>query len=412
MTAPSTPPAAPDTAARLAHARHELRTPVNAIIGYSELLLEDADPGAQPDLCAGLARLQALGKQVQDLIGELLGPALLEADPHLDLAALEAPLRVRLLAPCQEARAVATDLRRAAGQPPPQTVQADLERIGSSADRLLALLDDPFGEAGAAPMLPAAGEPSETAGGMEASEGSETPAGPGGRVLVVDDNAANRDMLARGLVRQGHGFAQAEHGKQALEMLQAGGFDLVLLDIMMPEMDGFEVLARIKADPNLQHIPVIMISALDQIDAVVRCIEMGAEDYLPKPFNPVLLRARVGACLEKKRLRDQELEYLRNVATVTEAAAAVEMGAFEPESLADVARREDSLGRLARVFQSMAREVRAREQALRQQVQQLRIEIDQSRKERQVAEITETDYFQQLQQKADSLRRRTRPAPE
>jgi DNA-binding response OmpR family regulator len=131
---------------------------------------------------------------------------------------------------------------------------------------------------------------------------------------------------------------------------------------------------------------------------------MGAEDYLPKPFNPVLLRARIGACLEKKRLRDQELDYLREVARVTEAAGRVEGGDFDPASLAEVASRHDALGQLARVFQHMAHEVYAREQHLKQQVHELRIEIDEVKKARQVAEITETDYFQTLQEKARRLR--------
>src|SRR5260370_36397296 len=144
----------------------------------------------------------------------------------------------------------------------------------------------------------------------------------------------------------------------------------------MRELDGFQTLARIKADERLKHTPVIMISALDQIDAVVRCIEMGAEDYLPKPFNAVLLRARVGACLEKKRLRDQELEYLRNVAAVTEAATAVESGAFDEGRLEEVGGRTDALGQLARVFTRMAREVQLRQQRLEREVRQLRIEID------------------------------------
>jgi DNA-binding response OmpR family regulator len=223
---------------------------------------------------------------------------------------------------------------------------------------------------------------------------------------VVDDSDSNRDMLRRRLERQGYTVATAENGRQALAMLRAGGFDLVLLDVMMPEVDGYQVLQEIKASPELRDLPVVMISALDEIASVVRCIEMGAEDYLPKPFDPVLLQARVGACLEQKRLRDHELDYLRNVAAVTAAAAAVEGGAFDPGTLESVAARGDSLGQLARVFQRMAREVQAREQRLRQQVQELRVQIDETRKARQVAEITETDYFQSLQQKARDLRRR------
>jgi class 3 adenylate cyclase len=116
----------------------------------------------------------------------------------------------------------------------------------------------------------------------------------------------NRIKLSRGVVQQGHTVDEAENGKQALEMLGADGFDLVLLDIIMPEMDGYQVLEQMKLDTNLRDIPVVVISALDDLQSVVRCIEMGAEDYLPKSFDPVLLKARIGASLEKKRLRDQE----------------------------------------------------------------------------------------------------------
>ncbi|HIK56571.1 MAG TPA: response regulator [Synechococcales cyanobacterium M55_K2018_004] len=137
--------------------------------------------------------------------------------------------------------------------------------------------------------------------------------GEQGCLLVVDDNEMNRDLLSRRLQRQGHTIVMAEHGKAALEKLRSHAFDLVLLDIMMPEMNGYQVLEILKADPDLRHIPVIMISALDDIDSVVRCIELGAEDYLFKPFNPTLLKARIGACLEKKRLRDQEQAYLKQL---------------------------------------------------------------------------------------------------
>lgn len=212
-------------------------------------------------------------------------------------------------------------------------------------------------------------------------------------------------QLKRGLEQQGHTVALAENGRQALDMLGEGNFDLVLLDILMPEMDGFEVLARLKSDPARRDLPVIVISALDEMDSVIRCIGMGAEDFLSKPFDPLLLRARLGACLEKKRLRDQEVEYLQQVARVTAAAAAVEAGQFTLDSLNSVAARPDPLGQLGRVFQRMAKEVYAREQFLKQQVQELRIQIDEAKREHDVAEITETEYFQQLRAKASKLRK-------
>jgi len=229
---------------------------------------------------------------------------------------------------------------------------------------------------------------------------------PASSLLVVDDNSMNRIMLSRYISKLGYRSSLAENGRQALEKLQAEPFDLVLLDVQMPEMDGYAVLGHLKTNPRLRDIPVIMISAVEELESVVRCIELGAQDYLPKPFNPVLLRARLTACLERKQLRDQEVDYLQQVGRVTAAAAAIKANAFQPESLDEVARRSDELGQLALVFQEMARQVYAREQQLQRQVQQLRIEIDQERRAREVAEITESDYFQQLLGRADELRNR------
>jgi len=132
-------------------------------------------------------------------------------------------------------------------------------------------------------------------------------------VLVVDDNEMNRDMLCSLLEADEHETATAENGRLALDVIRTQPFDLVLLDIMMPEVDGYEVLEQLKSDTALRHIPVIVLSALDEVKSVVRCIELGAEDYLPKPFDPVLLRARIGACLEKKQLRDQEIRLRREL---------------------------------------------------------------------------------------------------
>ena len=136
-----------------------------------------------------------------------------------------------------------------------------------------------------------------------------------GRLLVVDDNKVNRILLARGLEGYGHKVETAENGKQALEKLRANSFDLVLLDIEMPEMNGYQVLEICLQDPELRELPIIMTSSLDELDSVVKCIELGAEDYLNKPINPVLLRARVNASLEKKRLRDEQRKLFRTFAT-------------------------------------------------------------------------------------------------
>ena len=152
-------------------------------------------------------------------------------------------------------------------------------------------------------------------------------AGPGDyALLVVDDNEDNRYTLTRRLKREGYtNIAVAENGRQALEMVKAQPFDLMLLDIMMPEVNGYEVLERMKADAQMRHLPVIMISAVDELESVIRCIELGAEDYLPKPFNPTLLRARVGASLEKKRMRDDIMRHVRRMERDLETAREIQM---------------------------------------------------------------------------------------
>ncbi len=132
-----------------------------------------------------------------------------------------------------------------------------------------------------------------------------------GTILVVDDNTNNRELLRDHLEWEGHTVTTAENGQQALLMMQSAHYDLILLDIMMPIMDGYQVLQHMRDDPDLRHIPVVVISALSDIQSIVRCIELGAEDYLFKPFDAVLLQARINASLEKKKLRDQEQTYLR-----------------------------------------------------------------------------------------------------
>ncbi len=135
------------------------------------------------------------------------------------------------------------------------------------------------------------------------------------RLLVVDDNKINRMLLSRSLETQGHLVETAENGKEGLEKIRTGAFDLILLDIEMPEMDGFQVLEACLKDVELRQLPIIMTSAMDELDAVVKCVELGAEDYLTKPINPILLRARVNASLEKKRLRDEQRKLFRTFAT-------------------------------------------------------------------------------------------------
>ena len=195
------------------------------------------------------------------------------------------------------------------------------------------------------------------------------------KILIVDDYKTNRLKMSAAVAAFGHTTQAVADGASALEALQQGGFDLVLLDIVMPGMSGFEVLQSMKRDDRLKDIPVIVISALEsQMQNVVDAIEKGAEDFLPKDFEPALLKARLNACLEKKRMRDQEKRYLEEVARLTKAARVLEHGKYNPKKLgiSDIASRGDGLGALAKVFSSMAQEVYVRERRLRQNIRTAR----------------------------------------
>jgi len=307
-----------DPAAQL---RHELRTPLNHIIGYAEMLLEELPAGDKPELAAGLTALRTDARQLLALLNEVLARG--QMGPP-DLAAA----RGTLGPPLARVRSAGDVLRQQAARAGAAALLADLERICSATERLDALLG--HGSAPAHAVAPA-----------ESTESGDAPSTHKGVILVVDDNDDNRDMLSRRLRRQSYEVLTAAGGRAALGVLAATPVDLVLLDVMMPDLDGYAVLQHLKADPALRDIPVLMISALDDLDSVVRCIQLGAEDYLGKPFEPVLLQARIGACLEKKRLHDQEARHRRELAAFNETLE---------RRVADQVAQLERLGRLKRFF--------------------------------------------------------------
>jgi CheY-like chemotaxis protein len=235
-------------------------------------------------------------------------------------------------------------------------------------------------------------------------------------ILIVDDSAAERLLLSTML--RGAGFASpltARSAEEALEHLAAdggpAGVDLVLMDINMEDMDGIEACRRLKALPGVRDIPVIMVTGSADSEDLQAAFAAGAHDYITKPPRRPDLLARVGAALRLKQEMDarkarerQLLDYVEQVGHVTAAAAAVEQDSFDPAGLVGVATRPDALGGLARVFQRMAVEVRAREERLQQQVRELRIEIDEARQARKVAEITESEHYKDLRRQAAELR--------
>ncbi|OYT69809.1 MAG: hypothetical protein CFK52_12915 [Chloracidobacterium sp. CP2_5A] len=367
-----------DSATFIGELRHELRTPLNAIIGYSELLLEDA-PSASA-LRVEMDGIRLGGQALLRIVNAELDPTRLEAaGQSFKMQTLGEALYQETYAPLQDVlgRSARARLEAAAD------AVADVDKIQRSAEYLASLIQTFFSLSAFNDRLELADiiAQSQNAPTVErfVAEHQSASGEFHGQILVVDDNALNRDLLTVRLAQQGYAVVTASNGREALELVAGSAFDLILLDIMMPEMDGFETLQRLKENEASRDIPVIMISAVDEIDSVVRCIEMGAEDYLPKPFSLPLLRARVGTRFEKKRLRDQEKAYLGQVAKLTEAAAAVEADLFSEAMIKDVAARPDELGRLARVFREMAREIKAREAVLEMKIRERTAEVEAQR---------------------------------
>jgi adenylate cyclase len=297
----------PDPAS-LAHLRHELRTPLNHVLGYSEMMLEDVDHSSE--LAAELRRIRGEGRALLAAVEDSLSPARVE-EGGPDLSRLASALS----APLDRLGEAVDRLAQLASEGDAGMVATDAERIAAAVSRLRTLVES-WGAGpswGAAPTPGATIAPDATARGESRAAGPTPPVSPA-TILIVDDDEENRELLTRRLAREGHRVRAAQGGLEALAILQNEPVDLVLLDVMMPDLDGPAVLERLKQDPERRHIPVLMISALDETASVVRSIELGAEDYLPKPCDTVLLRARIGACLEKKRLRDQEARHALELA--------------------------------------------------------------------------------------------------
>jgi adenylate cyclase len=304
----------------LANLRHDLCTPLNAMIGYSELLLEECADRGWEQICPDLQRINQAGRDLLEAIKAGLDPARLEMqmcageqaliDPSLDFqirTSINAIIGYTELlleqADDEGLEALIPELQKihtAAALFLNQIGEISLTRLGT--DDSEAELEHATGygeEQTIVKMASLAREDCAVAGRARQAN-----------ILVAEDNPLNRETLARYLGRLGHTVALTENGQQALELIERQHFDLVLLDILMPVVDGFQVLARCKENKAYRDIPVIIISSLDDQDHIIKGIRMGADDCLPKPFDPILLGARVEACLERKRWHDQEQEYL------------------------------------------------------------------------------------------------------
>ena len=278
--------------------RHGLRTPLNQVLGYTEMLMEDVAGNVAEALLPDLERIHLIGGQLLALINEGLASwKLMVGRVDLDTMRFEMRSPLNLIIGyaelCQE---IATDLGE-------KQLVPDLQKIIGAAKNLQNAFESPSLKERVDRCLQNEQSRHRTRWLME-----EPPVDlkSEGTILIVDDNEMNRDMLCRRLERYGYVTIEAETGMEGLEEARKRKPDLVLMDVVMPGVNGYETLCQFKEDASLAHIPVIMISALDEMEITIKCIEIGAEDYVPKPFNPVLLKARIEASVVKKRLRDQE----------------------------------------------------------------------------------------------------------
>jgi adenylate cyclase len=300
----------------LAEIRHGLRTPINHIIGYAEILQEEAADKFPAGFVSDLEKIRSGGHMLLALINQHFSEDCFgAAEPDLNVLCHKLRTPVNHIIGYGEMLAEQCD---EAGQP---ELKPDLAKIVSAAHSWLELMEANLGSQisriSVKPIINPCSSDSlptlQPAWVRTLSEDERTRTPCCEHLLLADDDEANRDLLRRRLEKLGYRITACGDGGEALRLASEAAPDLVLLDMLMPVLDGHEVLARIKSDARLCHLPVIMISALDQVERIADCIELGAEDYLAKPFNPVLLRARVSAAVEKKRLRDIEQIYLRQI---------------------------------------------------------------------------------------------------
>jgi adenylate cyclase len=266
----------------VAFRRQEFGSSVAAIIGFLDILIEDARKQSHADFLPDLERMRAAGAQLSALIAQAVDSFPRQADQT-------ARLRHEFRTPLNAIKGYGELLVEEISESGPDTLLTDLGKVLDLADRLLGEIDR-VAETAAVSPIDIIGNVLQTIRPPEELD-TPDPRAASSHILIVDDNASNRDLLSRRLLREGYRVTTVESGESALTLTVAEGVDLVLLDLMMPGLSGFEVLCRLKADARTSHLPVIMISALDELDSAVRCVAAGAEDYLPKPFNPVVLRA-------------------------------------------------------------------------------------------------------------------------
>src|SRR5271155_3817064 len=297
------PAPSPVSKEALSALRHTIRAPLHQLISYAELITEEVPSGDVNHILSGIiARCESVLKIISN-------------DPATENAErVVTALHDQLVDSGDEILRLAEQLQSMGERPPFFAERNDFSKLHLAAVSFRKIVQSLESEGSLLPppVIPEGGGVSLALGGDRNARSNSSAAKRRmmhGSILIVDDNEGNRDVLSRRLLRDGCDVMLAEGVRQALRMAECYDFDIVLLDIMMPEMDGYTVLSKIKEHPKLRQLPVIMITAVDEIESVVRCIELGADDYLLKPFNPTLLRARINALLDRRRLREEEARH-------------------------------------------------------------------------------------------------------
>lgn len=287
----------------IAKVRHDLRNPLSHILGFTDMLIEEMQSGDTAHLRRDLETINVLANDMIVRINRYLDG---QETQGSDLSSLQAQIEIA----CANILAASERLACTSSVLTGTGFNDDLNRIAGSTRQLLDVAKTAL-----EPLIRQTGPLARPDSGFETTRHAQTDffAHKEGKILVVDDSEENREILRRRLSRMGYVVSLQEDGRRALDFISSHDVDLVLLDIFMPELDGFQTLQQLKADPSRKHLPVIMLSSADEVGNAVRCIELGADDFLPKPFNPVLLMARIESSLSKKKLRDQEQDFLKRL---------------------------------------------------------------------------------------------------
>jgi two-component system response regulator len=322
-----------DIESATAFIRHELRTPINAIVGYGEMVQEELAEVESP-LTKELDALLVEAKKLLGIINSFVKHS--DGEDRSDFHKLFSTIPHSTNFSITKIILVCDGLLKVEECTSQSELVEDIKKIKIAALRLQGLVNNiesiftnfleslnPVHEADLSPQsnFPSSSNINEITLGNIKTNGVDSRELLKGKILVVDDNPSNLDLFFQHLTRKGHAVTTCLSAKEALVLLKSQSYDLILLDLLMPETNGDQFLEYLKTSAEFQHIPVIMVSALDEFESIIRCIEMGAEDFLPKPFDPVLLKARIGSSLEKKRLRDQEKLYTQQVEALSEMMA-------------------------------------------------------------------------------------------